>query len=180
VHSKNRLARICQTKGNFSKAEGYYKQILKLLKPGDKRLLAMMFRNYAGLYLLQNKLKKAEEVAIRALTLARETKNFTSIRDEAEMLCKIYNAENNNKSVEICALYTTMNDSVKNEEAKKTAGFVKFKEEYEKHETQLKAEETKKRTDKPLTETKMNNILIFSVIIILMLIICLFLFKRFK
>jgi tetratricopeptide (TPR) repeat protein len=179
VFSKNRLARIYQNKGNFSKAEEYYKQILKLLKPDDKRLLAMILRNYAGLYLLKNKLRKAEEIAIRALILAKETKNIKSIRDEAEMLCKIYNSENNiKKSPEVCALYAAMNDSVKNEEAKKAEGFVKFKEEYEKHEAQLS--DGKKNEAVQLPSNNKKKIIVGSIIAALLFIAILFLLRKLK
>lgn len=138
--TKNKLAKIYQDQKKFDEAAAYYNQSLKLLEElKDEPGQATLLRNVATLYMDQNNVKMAEQCARRALALAQQIKSFANIRDEAEMLCKIYNSQNKTtQAPAMCALFATMNDSIKNEDARKTARFVAFKEEYDKYNAQEK------------------------------------------
>jgi tetratricopeptide (TPR) repeat protein len=136
--SKNKLAKICQDQKKFAQAAVYYNESLRLLEElNDQPGQATLLRNVATLYMDQNNFKMAELSAVKALGLAREIKSFANIRDEAEILCKIYNSQSKtSEAPAMCALFAAMNDSIKNQEARKTARFLAFKEKYEKYDAQ--------------------------------------------
>lgn len=134
------------------------------------------------LYFLQQNLPKATEAGTRSLQLAKLLGYPIDIRNAAELLQKIYRAENKwTDAIAMYDLFVQMKDSVQNDETQKAALKSKYKYEYEKKTNALKAEQEKRDTqnaEKIEREKLLRNFFIAGFILILL--VALLLFNRYK
>lgn len=119
---------------DFKKAMEYYNRSLKLREDiKDKEGIASTICNIANALLLQGQTDAALQFATRGLKLSKELGFPVNIHHAAEILKKIYRAQNKYK--EAYAMYELeiqMRDSVNNEETKKAAVKKQFQYLYEK------------------------------------------------
>ncbi len=128
---------------SVSKALEYYsKSLLLFEKLEDKSGMASALNGLGQVYFHSGNYENAKVSCERAIVLGKELGYPKIIRDAAAVLDKVYREDGRFEDALVMSdLYIKMRDSVLNEETRKSALRDRFKYEYEKKESVLKAEQ---------------------------------------
>ena len=120
----------------FHKALNYYEQVVKISEERNyKPLLSSALHGMASLHLAIDDIPRAEALGLKSLKIAKEIKVLSGIRLASEALYRIYKSKNDYKNALLMhELYTTLKDSLLNEETKNASMRKQFGYEAEKKE----------------------------------------------
>lgn len=165
-----------------AKAESYIETSLMINKKiGNKFDEAIQIGNYGYLMLLKGKYSLAEENLIKALQMFKDLKALEYSRRFEQNLSNLYTQTKNYKlAYEHFVLFKLLNDSIFNIEKNKDLTQKEMSFEFEKKEALLKAEQDKK-DELSKAEARKQQIIIYSVLLglILVIIFSAFLFRLF-
>ncbi len=116
----------------------YQRGLILHEETGDKNMQAATLQNIGVIFFEQNRLKEAELYCYKSLVLARETGIPERIRNASETLSKIYRANSDYKrAYDMHVLFKLMNDSISNEEGRKSSLRKQMNYEFEKKEKEI-------------------------------------------
>ncbi|PHS10820.1 MAG: hypothetical protein COA88_00605 [Kordia sp.] len=140
ANSLNNIGFVYQEKGEIDKALEHYQKSLKIWNESGFKDDACVALNYIGnIYLIKGNIIKAKHYALRGMKMAQELGFPSRIRDNAEILNKIYKKEKKWKeALRMQELYTTMLDSIRNKETEKDVMRQQAKYDIEKKEQEIK------------------------------------------
>lgn len=146
AQSLNNIGFVYNKMDQSEKAIDYFKRSLILFEEiGDKKGQANTLDNLAKVYLKNNQLAQAYTYASRSLVEAKAVGSPQTIRNSATTLKKLFQKQNKYKEAfEMFELQVKMNDSIDNQENRKTAIRKDLQYQFEKKEFELKAEQDKK------------------------------------
>lgn len=132
--SLNYLGNLLEILGDSSTALNYYFRSLKIMEElNNKQGMANTLNSMARLLFNQHKYKEAEGFAIRSLKISNDLGYPEYIKDDADILTKIYKAEKKFQiALKTHELFIQMKDSFDNEVNKKSIMKQQYKYEYEK------------------------------------------------
>ena len=164
-----------------------YLKALKIRKEiGDKRGVGTCYVNLAVLYNKLSDFKQAIQYSDSALQKTKETGDIDDERLAYQNLADTYSKTGQYKDAyNNHVKFKQLTDSIFNSENSKQLGDMKTKFEVEKKEAELKIKseaEQEKLKAVSLEENKKQNVIIFSVagVLILVIVFSLFLFNRFR
>ncbi len=107
----------------YEKAIDCYEQSLKLrTEMGDRPGICNSYENFAKIYSEQNEFLKAESCGLKALEIAKELHFPEVIEGSSQVLYVVYKKMNRpDKALAMHELYTTMKDSIRNDDTKKAS-----------------------------------------------------------
>jgi len=171
-------------KNEFDTALSYFNKALIIKKKIDDKSGIANTNNFIGeIYFLQNKYKLAEQYSLESLVLSKTLGDPERIETAAEVLSKIYTKTNKPaKALEMYQLFIQMRDSTNNLETRKESLKNQFEIEFDKKErdVKLKSEIDKKAIEiKAYEEKKRQNLIIYSVLIglIIVVVFSIFIFR---
>ena len=162
--------------GDLSKAlEYYFRSLQESKKYKEKNGIAIATGNIGSTYLKLNDLVKSKIYLDSAVVLNKELGNLIILKDVYKNKCSLDSASENYKgALENYKNYVTTLDSVNNEENARKQTRLEMQYDFDKKESQTKAEQDKKDT--------VTKIIIFSISggLFLMLVLTLFIFKSYR
>ncbi|WP_422361110.1 tetratricopeptide repeat-containing sensor histidine kinase [Reichenbachiella sp.] len=159
--------------GNHTIAEkNIYEAISILQELGDRYPIAVYQTSLAEIYAERNDLKRALKYAHSALRIGEEEGLKEQIRDASLKLSEIYQAQGDyRKAYDYQSQYITYRDSINNEEViRKMAD---LRTEYEVGQKQAEIDLKQTEVDLLNEQARNNQIVLWSVIVILVLVLCL-------
>lgn len=160
IGNKNKMAfcytiigDIYQLDAKYDEAGKAFDNAVKIAEEtGDKSLLSNVYYQAGSFYLLTKKYDAAKKAGEEGFKLAKETETPDNLKNAANLLSKVYEAQNQTKqSLEMLRLFITMKDSVNNEENIKQFAAI----EYKAKEAGLKAEQlAREETNRAIARQK--------------------------
>jgi len=140
ANSLNNIGFVYKEEGEIDKALEYYQKSLKVWNESGFKDDACVALTYVGnIYLLKGNIIKAKHYTLRSMKMAQELGFPSRVRDNAEILNKIYRKENKwEEALKMQELYTTMRDSIRNKETEKDVMRQQTKYDLEKKEQEIK------------------------------------------
>lgn len=183
AHCLNGLAGIYNKKKDYNKALGYWNKSLKLWeKVNDPQGIALASRNTGATLFMQGKNAEAEKLITRSLEIAQKLNFPENIRDDSELLSKIYAKSGDwKKAFDMHVLYKQMNDTLNNEARRKAFIQKTFQYEYEKKAAadSIKVVGERKVFDAQLQQQKTQRSALFFGIGLIAL-FAIFMYNRFR
>jgi tetratricopeptide (TPR) repeat protein len=183
----NNIGNFYANKSDFSKALDYYIKSARLKKElKDKKGLGISYLNVAALYFDLAKFDLTIKYCDSALTMLTEIGDIYTGRFAYQTLASAYGKTGKYKEAyKNHVLFKQLTDSIFNAENSKQLGDMKTRFEVEKREAELKVKsEAEQEKLKAIAgeEKKRQQVIIFSVVSVLVLVILfsLFLFNRFR
>ncbi len=197
ANSLNNIGGVYNALGNLPKALECLKNCFVIAaKLGNKRLKCVALNNIGGAYSRNKQPDVALEYCLKALPIAKELGSPIHLEKIAQNLNLIYKqlalksggakAENNfKKALQFKELFISLHDSMNNEQTKKATIKNQLQYEYDKKEIEVKAQskaEKEKIELKASEDSKRQNLIIYSVLagLILVIILSLFIFKSLR
>jgi tetratricopeptide (TPR) repeat protein len=154
IGNKNKMAfcytiigDIYQLATKYDEAGKAFENAVKIAREtGDKSLVSNVYYQAGSFYLLTKKYGAAKEIGEEGLKFAKETETPDNLKNAANLLSKVYEAQNQIKqSLDMLRLFIKMKDSVNNDENIKQFAAVEYKAKEEGLKAQqLAREETNK------------------------------------
>jgi serine phosphatase RsbU (regulator of sigma subunit)/Tfp pilus assembly protein PilF len=167
----------------YEEAIGYFQRALDLrIEMGDRPGMCNSYENFAKLYSEQNELLKAEVSGLKALEIAKELHFPEVIKGSSEVLYIVYKKMNRPaKALEMHELYTTMKDSIRNDDTKKASLKSQLQYVYDKKMVadSVRVQEEKKVINAQLQEEKTKKYALYGGLL-LVVVFALFVLNRFK
>ena len=162
------------------RAFNYYKEALKLREEtSDKMGIANSLLAVAGYYVKEKNYKEAERLALRSMTIAKETGYPASIESAAQSLSNIYNQQGKYKEAyEAHLLFKKMTDSLHNSGSQKA--LAKKAAQYELEKKLAQAEALQEKKDAIQEESRKKQVIIRNIFIgafIVCMILSIFIFR---
>ena len=163
--SLHNMGSIYSRSGDTTKAlEAYYRAIEIKESVNNIEGLPSTLMTIANILAKQNKINEAEKLLNRSLQIGQSMNSPETISSSAILLKKIYQKQNKfEKALEMFELYKLMRDTIFNQTNRKAAYKAQLKYDFNKRETELKAEQEKENL---LAESKQQKqkYIIWSVI----------------
>lgn len=172
--------------GNNKKALEYYDKSLEIRKRlGDKVGLSLVYINMAESYLEENRIKDARREATRSLEIGKELKAIDDLRDSYLSLSMCDSAEGKWRDAYLnFKEFKRFHDSIFNAEsvAKRAELFTKYEGAKKEAEIKLLKKEKEAQAAIALIDSKRNNVILFSVLggLLLVILFSLFLYNRWR
>ncbi len=183
AHCLNGLAGIYHKKKDYNKAYEYWNKSLTLWeKVNDPQGIALASRNIGATLFMQGKNAEAEKLLTRSLEIAQKLHFPENIRDDSELLSKIYAKKGDwKKAFDMQVLYKQMNDTINNEAKRKAFIQKTFQYEYEKKAAadSIKAIGERRVFDAQLQQQKTQRSALFFGIGLIAL-FAIFMYNRFR
>ncbi|MGZ3865849.1 MAG: tetratricopeptide repeat protein [Bacteroidia bacterium] len=181
------IGTVYQNKGEFEKALEYQFKAIEINEQiGDLQGMGVCYGNISTVYNRMGDFKKAIEYSEKELKLCKKIGDLEGLREAYQNLSIAYSKTGKYKEAyESHVNFKNLTDSIFNEENSKQLGDLKTQFEVEKKETELKIKaqaEQEKLVALANEEKKRQNVIIFSVggVLILVIIFSIFLFNRFR
>jgi tetratricopeptide (TPR) repeat protein len=167
------IGSVYKKQGDFYNAKEYYVKALNIAQTiKDKVLISSILINIGTLYFVQKNYEVAENSLQEALKTAIEIGDLNNKRDAYQQLSGVYEKINRwDLSLENYKKYVEVQDSIFNEDNTKKTVRLEMNFEFDKKETATKLEQDKKDA-LAIAENKKQQIIIWSVCAILLLVFC--------
>lgn len=178
----NGLGNLWRQRKNSDSAFYYYYKALKVNKLLNLKIFYVRdYQSLALTYIDKNQPKLAEENALSSLKIANELNEPEHIKSAAAILARIYKNSNQfKKAMEMLELSSIMNDSILNDENKKSLLVAEMNYQTEKKEAKIKELDQKKKIAELQSNKKTILINSFIISFLALAIIAYFLFSRYK
>ncbi len=177
------IGSVYQSKKDITKAMESYENSLKIFsKTGDRLKYVIVLNKIALLNYQQGKISNAFDFSIKSVKIARELGYPEYIKISSKILYNTYKDRNEHqKALEMFELYTQMNDSLDNEEIRKSSYKQQYKYEFEKKETILKAKQEQKNLLFASESKRQKTIIIATILgLIVFGVFLIFVYNRYK
>ena len=167
----------------MANAESYYKRSLALYeKIDDKKGQVTALWSLAWLSFSQASFADAKLYVDRSMKMAKENNLPIEIMNNARLLYKIYNEEKNyGAALQQHVLYTTLHDSLYNEESTRKSIQAEMNFEFERKQEALQLDEDKRQALQEAEARKQHVILLaISVVLVLVLILVAVVFRSLR
>lgn len=175
AQSYNNIGNIYGHKNETAKAIEYFTKGLKIRKEiGDKKGIAQSYGNIGKLYLNEARITEAKAELLKSLTMAKELKAKPEIKNAYFLLARSDSALGNFKSAfEYQKLYSSVKDSIFNEESNKVMSQLQASYESEKKDKEIIAKdaEIQKQQSESKQKSLQRNALVIGLFLSLILIL---------
>jgi serine phosphatase RsbU (regulator of sigma subunit) len=177
----NNIGNVYERSDNLSEALKYYLESLEVsIKNEDKEGEGIAMLSISKIRLRDNNLNEALQYSLKSLMLAQEIGDIITIKNSAEIRKEIFKKQHKFKeALSLYELEIQMRDSIYNDNARRASVQKELEYEYGKKEVQLHAKtkiEKEKILFKAAEEKRRQNIIIYSVLVGLLLVVIFLLF----